>query len=424
MTLRMTRYIFSFLALVISSSAFSQVHSPKAKEIDISYEATFEMPIGDDTDEAMELHFSHLFGILHSPEFTQSQGVDSSLIEGLGSPQFPIQIDLVSSQENGDLKNIQYKVTARMLIAKTAANKWLKKGSLNLFLPINMSEIYRKKCTDSHYDTEGDYWYFWNPFRSGCEMLQKAPFSNPVKIQIKDVTDKPKEIDTRLDLLRGDNQNGKDFVIYSVIGFAESGSDPKDDGKANFKTLIDYLKANEFKRIPSLFNNSARQLSFEKTVTDSRGKEIRIVMHTLLANTDIDSRSKAFAKFFKQAFEEGDVVFYGGHSGLGGNLDLDSLQEKAGGKFQLNEKKRQLYFIDSCSSYSYYLDSFRQLKSLSKLDIITNALSSYFETGPLVLQQFLDTLTDPDKNPSWEKFLEDLEEPLEGASYLLNVGAV
>jgi hypothetical protein len=92
----------------------------------------------------------------------------------------------------------------------------------------------------------------------------------------------------RLDLLRGPNGNGDTFRIDVVHGF-----------------------------------ESSQTRSF-------------------LVETEITARAKSFAVSFKEAVENADVIFYAGHSGLGGNLDIPSLEEKAGGPILSDSRWRDL----------------------------------------------------------------------------------
>jgi hypothetical protein len=117
------------------------------------------------------------------------------------------------------------------------------------------------------------------------------------------------------------------------------------------------------------------------------------------------------------------VIIYEGHSGLGGNLNIPELEEKAG-KFQF-PKKKQIFYFDSCSSYSYYLDHFNAYKTKTNIDVVTNGLSSYFHTSPLVLKEFLNYLIGSDnRNFQWMTILKKMESVLDQETYLVNVGGL
>lgn len=151
------------------------------------------------------------------------------------------------------------------------------------------------------------------------------------------------------------------------------------------------------------------------------------VIHQL-SNTDITADAKTFARTFKEAIAEGDLIIYLGHSGLGGNLDIPSLNEKlkemGEGEIKFPNDKYQIFFFDSCSSYSYYLPHFREFKPKGKIDIISYGLSSYFHTSTYVFGALIDKMLNLDEPQKWETILRAMEEPLDGASYLLNVGGV
>ena len=151
---------------------------------------------------------------------------------------------------------------------------------------------------------------------------------------------------------------------------------------------------------------------------------ILVRVRHLLVDTAIDSRSKAFAKFFKESVEISDAVIYSGHSGLGGNLDIPSLEEKAG-EFNFDPKKRQLFYFNSCSSYSYYLEPFRSEKTKSKIDILSNALAAYMDDESAETTALLRILLDESRSPDWMEVLLEMEAANTfDMTYLLNVGGV
>ena len=417
--------------LSICRHPLAQVISPSATEVTVSYTASF---LATDTSvialnsmakltAAAEDHASHLFGILHSPTMVRKYGLNPNKIEGLGGPRMPHDISRIKTRSvktnEGEQTEITYSLRGKMLIHNAAAKTWLRDGSVTLPLPYDLKNLYDKDCTDEHYDSLGDYWYFYDPFRQGCTRLSEEPIAKNVAIRVSPSTNKVVELNPRFDLLRGDNGNGSLFSIYTINGFSESATARGDDGRQNYKELITSLKDRGFsERIADSHNDRTLRI-FEKVVSES----LTVQVKALLVETSIASRGITFAKFFKEAVESADVILYSGHSGLGGNLDIPSLETKAG-KYKFNPKKRQLFFFDSCSSYSYYLDSFRSEKTKSKIDVITYGLSSYFATSNDVHNTLLDILMDPNQNPDWDEILSDMEKPLDGASYLLNDGGV
>ena len=427
----MRAFVFSWVFLG-AVAAQAQVHSPTSQEINVSYEATFlARDFDDEPEEAAQLHASHVFGLFHSPVFTRSFGINPKKIEGVGAPRLPNKIkildtDLVEDDGTGESRlKITYSLSGKFLVHRNVARAWLKKGTASLLLPYDLSKIYDKKCTDAHYTDIGDYWYFYDIYRRGCTRLQKAPFSKKVQLTVTPSGSGRVEKNFLLSKLRGDNGNGSVFSVSIIHGFESDTRKRRDEGRVGFEQMNKMFLNKGFARdvIRSEFTRPLHL--YTKSVEGPNGEAIDIEIRHLLVDSAIESRSVTFAKFMKEAVKNADVILYAGHSGLGGNMDIPSLEEKAGA-FEFAQDKKQLFFFDSCSSYAYYLDHFLGEKNAkSKIDILSYGLSSYFHTSPGVHEAFFDLLFDPaTPNAPWSDVLEQLEAPLEGGSYLLSVGGV
>lgn len=417
-----------FLACTIQVSA--QILSPHALEVDYVYETVVEVPMDDtfsSSIDAASFQAQHMFGIFSSPTVIEGMGINSEYIHGIGGPKSQSEILILSEEvfekNQQSMVRIHYKNSGQMILHKKAAEKVLNQGSFIVPLPTNPFKIYRKKCTDSHYDTFGDYWYFYDPYREGCERLSQEPYAQEVQVNVKKSKTRNIQRSAELPLLRGDNGNGDLFSIYMIHGFAEDKKDKEDDGRLNYEIAHEYLLEKGFS-VERLKKSSPYPLNlYKKAVTLSNGKTIQIEIRSLLVDTEMGSTSKVFADFFKQAVATADAIIYEGHSGLGGNLNIPELERKAG-KFNFPDKK-QIYYFDSCSSYSYYLDHFNAYKTKTNIDVITNGLSSYFHTSPLVLKEFLNYLIGSDnRNFQWMTILNKMESVLGKETYLVNVGGL
>lgn len=430
--LKFTGYCL-FINALLNAPSWAQVIAPSAQEVKFSYEATF-VAKGEvnargkvvDPETLASDHAQHMLGLFHSPTLIEKFQIDPNQVGGIGAPKMPFKISIVSatkSDQDGKVL-IKYRNSGLMLLHNNAAKALLQSGTFEVPLPYDVTKIYNIKCTDSHYTSEGDYWYFYDPYRDGCQYLLESPYAQLTKINIQPSTKRKIDQSPRLDLLRGDNGNGSLFSIYAIDGFAESSTSRSDEGRENFKDLNQYLTEQGFKLDIENRRNTQPLYRFTKSLVLANGKKIDVEVKHLLVETGIDSRSVTFAKFFKEAVENADVIIYGGHSGLGGNLDIPSLEEKAGG-FKFNPKKKQIFYFESCSSYTYYLDEFRVEKTRSSIDVISNGLSSAFNVWPDIFRSLMDTLMDTKRNDRpWLDILRDMEAPLEGGSYLLNVGGV
>lgn len=422
-----TKLTMLLTLLLMSFSVKAQIMGPSVTEVKFSYSTTFQIPADadeDDDETRANFHASHMFGIFASPTMISKFVGADAVVGGLGGPRTQMKIRILSSKTEDGITTISYSNSGKMILHKKAAAKMLRTGTLVLPLPTNPYEIYEKKCTDDHYQEFGDYWYFYDPYRKGCEHLSRAPMATLVNIKIVEAEYKKMDQTPKLPQLRGDNGNGDLFQIYMINGYEEDGTDKKDPGYENFKEIKQMLLAQGFEVSTKRPKTLMPLNIYTKMIELDNGKTIEVEINHLLIDTGIGTRSTTFAKFFKEAVAEADVIIYGGHSGLGANLDIPSLEEKAG-KFQFNASKKQLFFFDSCSSYSYYLEHFAVEKTKAKIDIITNGLSSYFHTSTAVLGALLDNLlSEKSEDVPWIDILSDMESVLDGDSYLLNVGGI
>ncbi|GIL16970.1 MAG: hypothetical protein BroJett040_07210 [Oligoflexia bacterium] len=420
----MRGFITFFSLLVFQVYSFAAVFAPSAQEVTVSFVGEFITDSQNDTDESIASHYQHLFGYFHSPTVVGSFQLDPNLVEGIGGPKMPMSVKLMKEEDVGSGKKlIQYKVKGQLLLHKAAAKVLVKQQKWQMTLPYDLDNFYDEKCTDEHYNSFGDFWYFYDPFRKGCGQLRKAPLARPTVVEFLPLRESTKDYSAMLNQIRGDNGNGDLFQIVTINGFAEDTAGPQDDGRVAFEEVNEFLKAEGFKETILAKYKNRPVHRYEKTVTAQNGQEIKIQVTRLLADTSITSQDVTFAKFFKNAVQNADVLIYAGHSGLGGNLDIPSLEEKVG-EIQFNQTKKQIFFFDGCSSYSYYLKSFADQKKRSNVDIMTNGLSSLFVTEFEVHSTFLNILFQVDTNPTWSEILTKIESSLDGATYLLNVGAL
>lgn len=421
-----------FLTWLAGFSATAQILGPSIEEVKFSYRTSFQVaasstdvPSDEELTRLAEFHASHIFGIFASPKLVRELVGRSSEIGGIGAPRSQWRLNVLTAQIREGFLTITYSNSGKMVLHQNAARELLEVGALTLPLPQNPYAIYDVNCTDEYYNTRGDYWYFYDPYRRGCEYLSRAPKANPVEVRITQHEYKKLDLTPKLPVLRGNNGNGDKFKIYLINGYDGDGSDQQDLGYESFAGIRAGFEERDFTVKSERRAGSTRpQNTYTKTIYLDNGQKMDVEVHHLLVDTGIEAQSAVFARFFKKAVEEADVVVYGGHSGLGANLDIPSLEAKAGA-FNFNPNKKQIFFFDSCSSYSYYLQHFAVEKTKAKIDILSYGLSSYFHTSNAVLFALMDRLlSESAQDVPWMTIMEEMEAPLEGDSYLLNVGGI
>jgi hypothetical protein len=83
---------------------------------------------------------------------------------------------------------------------------------------------------------------------------------------------------------------------------------------------------------------------------------------------------------------------YGGHSGLGGHLDMPSMERMEGFTLTPPKDRYQIYYFNSCTSWTYYNLPYLRRKATESdpkgsknLDILANGLETYFTVmGPTI----------------------------------------
>lgn len=407
---------------LVSLQSLAAVISPSAVEVIFSYQASFQSTQERTALDLANTHAQHLFGYLQSPALVKSFGISRNT-PGIGAPRLPMTYEILSNKKRAGVRNVTYKVASQMLLHADAAQALLQNRSWTITLPTDLDSFYSAECTDVHYSGVSDFWYFYDPFRPGCEFLQESPQATQVEIRFRRTKAPAEDISAQFDRLRSDNGNGELFQITTVNGYADGYQDQADEGRQSFEEINEWLRLLGFEEAILSSHKNRPIHQFTKQVKKADGDLIEIRVTRLLAETASTSTNVTFAKFFKAALETADVIIYAGHSGLGGNLDLDNLQQKAGA-FEFDQEKKQLFFFDGCSTYSYYLSMFEQEKTKGQIDIMTNGLTSYFAQQSPIQKALFRHLFKVNTDPTWSEVLQDMEKPLRGASYLINVGSL
>lgn len=296
------------------------------------------------------------------------------------------------ASQKGTLLNVTYHYEGNIVLENGPTTTY------NITMPVNPNTIYQaamvgdyNPCTDDHYQSEGDFWYFWNPTQAGCKLKEGKDYLI-VKAKVQ------RYENTKLSYPEYHNlvDEKGNITIHVLFGLDEADHDRNplkspDTNADNYRAIRTYLlskgytaKAWTQKEIKAIAKTTDGDLPFVETI--QKGK---IIYRFFFGPTGIDEDSLAFHWFYKDAIENASMMIYGGHSGLGGHLDLDSIEYNLGEKINFNTNRYQILFFDSCTSYKYYNQMYferkvtaKDPKGTKKLDIFTNGLSTYFHTMP------------------------------------------
>lgn len=286
---------------------------------------------------------------------------------------------------------------------------------ITFLLPKDPSTIYAagvlkrgtiNHCTDAHYNTEDDHWYFWNPFLEKCPYKsQLRDYAIGVTAHLKALPSKTKSF-PEYDLL---NRDGKLTITY-LTGI-ESSFAKTDYGRQNYEEALKTLTTTLGFSVISQPDRWSRKLERR-----SNGQVITINMSFR------NQESEAFIQDAADGMRKSDVFIYNGHSGLGGFLSLERFHDEISRRFQIPKDKYQIFFFNGCSSYSYYNKEFidmkrspadraadpENLKDKSKyLDIVTNGIESSFALG-INSDLALIRAVVQGKRPSWQDIIQEM----------------
>ena len=299
--------------------------------------------------------------------------------------------DVKVISKNGTTLTIGYKYSGTIVLQNGP------KDTYPIYLPVNPATIYAtamvgtiNPCTDDHYQTEGDFWYFWSPSREGCTLKEGKDY-NIINAKIK------RFVNSKLTYPEYQNlpdENGN-ITVHVLFGMDDptlnrNPLNSTDINAGNYRTFRNYLIKNGYTAktwSDAEVNAIAKTLDgaapFVETI--QKGK---LVYRFFYGPTGIDEEALGFHWFYKDALENASIMMYEGHSGLGGHLDLDSIESNLGETINFS-KRYQIYFFDSCTSYRYYNTAYfaRKItaadpKGTKKLDIFTNGLSTLFDAMP------------------------------------------
>jgi hypothetical protein len=282
-------------------------------------------------------------------------------------------------------------------------------------------------CTDRHYNSFGDFWYFWNVNLRGCPLKEGVDYDR-IEGTLQRI---PNTVRTYPEYGRLVNPSTKEIPIVVFLGMSDESNDKdpmvsSDDNAAAYrsirKTLIqmgfdgEVMDPKEMSRI--LEGHTFRRPYVE--VFHKEASKANLTVTLFFGPTQINEASRAFHYFYKEANEKSSVLIYDGHSGLGGNLDLKVLQEMNGFKLHQTAKRYQIFFFNSCTSYSYYNTLYFYRKAptsvrnrTKSLDILTNGLETSFEKDQktnLALIRAVDQWAEGRKSIDYQDLAESMDQ--------------
>ncbi len=435
--------LFGFVALLaLASASQSQAYYGRhGTEARLTFSAEADVPLGGKLPtaaeanqksssqakrvrEALDPQVQHLMGTFQSASFLKEFP-----FAGVLGETYDLRITKIEKGTESGRAHITYKFSGTVAFNKGAFAKRNPREDVPIRLPFQPDRIYsisfdtqknENPCTDEHYNTEGDFWYFWDPEQKGCSLAgnDSDVFRTYGKLEMYENT---KTTYPEYDQLYGEDGTKEALNISVFFGYINDVSNVRwphrmDDGRDAFKATTAYLKKQGYSltanhsgfREDSLGRDIGKGINFLQTwesTISSGGRELPVRVQVMLADTDINSKDSTFHNYWDDALENSDILYYDGHSGLGGNLDLSRLP----GKIKWNKELYQIIFFNGCSSYPYFNGSYLNAKGGSQyLDLVISGLPTMTSSSIPNAQAFLENFIEGKKR-SWQTIISDID---------------
>lgn len=347
-----------------------------------------------DARDLIESQIQHLYGPMSVGEFRGHK-------HAMAVPRGNHKISNIKIKKVKQRFEVTYNYSGTIVLQNGPVDKY------DVILPINPNTIFKagligekNPCTDEHYQDEGDFWYFWNPENSGCKLEENEHYlvvtgnvkrTPNTELSYPEYNRLAEDGVVSISLLMGmdDPESKRDPNIShdtNAINFRDikrtlldMGYESHKWGSQEILSISDDWSKKEIQVI------TKQQVYVEDFTKEVKGNEkVKIVLRIFFGPSGIDEESSVFHRFFKDALENQSILMYDGHSGLGAHLDLPSIEQEIG-YLKPNKNRYQIYFFNSCTSYSYYNTMYFNRKRTSSdpqgtknLDIFTNGLATYF----------------------------------------------
>ncbi len=404
------------LALILG--ALSPVHAQdkyyggKSTEAILRFEGKILLAPGLTTTqkrEAIDGQVQHLIGHFQAPTFLASYKYPGVLGQNY-------KVILTREAALAGAVEVRYRFEGKVNYHRNVFRS-SDKTTVPLNLPLDPEAIYdlgvvrgKNRCTDDHYNAAGDFFYFWDPDKEGCPLKGNKTDVLRIKGTLE------KLANTTTTYPEYDRLYGKETLKASIfIGYINNTSN-RDIGAGTYRSLRESLpqlglklkeEKKQFKTASNGrestggVNNRAR---FEGEVQTQLGQTVKLELTLLLSETEPDNIDATFHQHLVSAYQYADLVAYDGHSGLGGNLDLNNLPV-----FSFN-RNYQIFFFNGCSSYPYFNQNYFNSKpgGSRNLEIITAGLPTLTSTSESNMLAFLTPFLSGHLT-SWQNIMNRIE---------------
>lgn len=275
------------------------------------------------------------------------------------------------------------------------------------------TEKYKDNCVDySAHDVDpGSMWYYYRPLQQRCTLEEEEIVRAEGRFEISEVTTTKKY--PEYDRVWEDNT----LKVVAIFGHAEEDMETSwDSGVSGYKNFYSRMKTmlsdadaevQVTPEIESLPTKEQTEFHIDALLEDGRRVEI-----TGLSVTNVRTAGRDFDQRYHELSAEADLIVYNGHAGLGANIR--ALARKGDWK----TGQYVIVFMNGCDTYAYVDDALFEAharvnpddpKGSKYVDIINNAMPSYFSSMPKATAVLVKGLFDYNNPLNYEQIFKDID---------------
>ncbi len=379
----------------------------------------------DTSAEAVFLDFEFDASFFTDSSFNPNQKIEDHLLYTIGHLNGDRSVGRLDKLQ---LSNVEVEnVDGRKRISYHASIPvaWGHKNSIpsnyTLQLPADMSfsaldsfaDKYGHSCVDfgAHDVDQGSMWYYYRPERSGCSLEAEDIVETVASVSLSSINTTGKYPEYHKvwedDVLK----------VVAIFGKYEDGETTDSDaGIAAYNKFSQRMKSalsgadnvqSEPASIPFRPGVDMPELSFTADLEGDNSIEV-----TALLVDNIRTAPPEFNARYEELSGSADLIIYNGHAGLGANIRAMARK----GKWETGQYA--IVFMNGCDTYAYVDSSLADAHAAvnsdddtgSKyMDIVTNALPSFFRSMPDASMALIEGLMRVDDPMTYESMFRNID---------------
>jgi hypothetical protein len=400
------------------------VDGPEALAVGDGEVTKVEVGKADASVEAIILDFEFDGTLMTNSSFGAERRIEDQLLYTIGHLNGDNSVGRIDKLELSDVKTETVDGKVRVSYHAVMQVAWGKKNQVpatyTFILPKDLSfqgtkdftEAYSHDCVDfgAHDVDSGSMWYYYRPHAPRCKLQDE----DVVKLDA-DVSVSPVNTTGKFPEYHKVWEDGV-LRVVAVFGKYEDGATVNSDAgiaayNAFLSRIADRLGEAGLKTTPASFPSNpgveVSEVVFEANLAEGREVVVTAILvdNVRTAGADFNNRYEALSR-------DADMIVYNGHAGLGANI------RALASKGDWQEGQYAIVFMNGCDTYAYVDNSIFEAhaavnpddeKGSKYVDVVTNAMPSFFRSMPAATMAIVGGLLDYDDPQTYEQIFKKID---------------